>query len=128
MDPYIQNILGQLRPCSPMSDILSSAEEVFGKGVTVVFGTMFKQEAMNLSSLAMGGECISLLLPGVKPITEVYVYQTELLNPMFGTSTSLSSRNQDLIYHEVLAPHKIHGMLSVGAAALSCRKKSQELK
>ena len=42
-----------------MSDILSSAEEVFGKGVTVVFGTMFKQEAMNLSSLAMGGEFIS---------------------------------------------------------------------
>lgn len=58
----LQNILGQLRPCSPMSDILSSAEEVFGKGVTVVFGTMFKQEAMNLSSLAMGGEFISLLL------------------------------------------------------------------
>jgi hypothetical protein len=63
----------------------------------VTFGTMFKQEAMNLSSLAMGGEFISLLLPGVKPITEDY--QTELLNPMFGTSTSLSSRNQDFIYH-----------------------------
>ena len=55
----LQNILGLLRSSSPKSDILSSAEEVFGKGVTV--GKIFNQEAMNLSSLAMGGEFISLL-------------------------------------------------------------------